>query len=161
MISADALKKYEFFKKMTDDQVKKLASIATEESHIAGAQVYDIGDPADKFYIVEEGKLVLVMDNYMGPNRAAMQVNVDFVAEGDAMGWSAIVEPNKFTLRALCIEKSKLIALDAKALRKMINDDPVIGVKIMQSITKVIATRLTHTRIILVGERGLSTLSQD
>jgi len=159
MVSAEALKKYIFFKGLIDTQLQMIASIATEESHAAGAQIYNIGDPAEKLYIVEEGKLVLVLDSDMGTHRPAMQVNIDFVANGDAMGWSALVEPYKYTLRALCIEKSKLIALDAIALRKIIHDDPVLGLKIMQSLAKLIAGRLTHTRIILVGERGLSTLT--
>jgi CRP-like cAMP-binding protein len=160
VISADVLKKYDFFRGLADTHLQKLASIATEESHAAGTQVYNIGDPAKKLYAVEEGKLVLVVDSYMGPDRPAMPANVDFVAKGEVMGWSALVEPNLYTLRALCIEKAKLIALDAVALRKMVNDDPILGVKIMQSVAKVIAVRLTHIRIILVGERGLHTMSQ-
>ncbi|HUL00122.1 MAG TPA: cyclic nucleotide-binding domain-containing protein [Nitrospirota bacterium] len=161
MLAVELLKKYDFFRGLTDDQLQKLASISADESHAAGTQIYNIGEPAEKLYIVEDGKLVLVLDSYMGPHRPALQVNIDFVAKGDAMGWSSLVEPHKYTLRALAIEKTKLITVDAKALRKMIHDDPVLGVKIMQSLAKLIAARLTHTRIILVGERGLSTLSQE
>ncbi|HOG18493.1 MAG: Cyclic nucleotide-binding domain protein [Syntrophaceae bacterium PtaU1.Bin231] len=160
MVSAELLKKYDFFSGLTDAQLQKLASIATEESHDAGSQIYKIGDTAKKLYVVEEGKMVMVMDSYMGPSRPPLQVNVDFVTKGDAMGWSALVEPYEYTLGALCIEKSKLIAFDAHALRKTVHDDPVLGVKIMESIAKVIAGRLNHTRIVLVGERGLSALNE-
>jgi hypothetical protein len=38
-------------------------------------------------------------------------------------------------------------------------DDCELGLKIMQATAKVIASRLTHTRILLVGERGLSHLT--
>ena len=160
MVSAELLKKYDFFSGLTDAQLQKLASIATEESHDAGSQIYKIGDTAKKLYVVEEGKMVMVIDSYMGPSRPPLQVNVDFVTKGDAMGWSALVEPYEYTLGALCIEKSKLIAFDAHALRKTVHDDPVLGVKIMESIAKVIAGRLNHTRIVLVGERGLSALNE-
>jgi hypothetical protein len=60
-----------------------------------------------------------------------MQVTVDVVTKGDAMGWSSVVEPYIYTLGAQCIDNAK-----------------------------VIATRLTHTQIILVGERGLSVLTE-
>lgn len=158
MISAEVLKKYDLFKGFTDTQLQKLASIATEGSHTAGAQVYDVGDSAEKLYIVEEGKLLLVMDSYKGPIRPVTQVNVAFVHAGDWMGWSTLVEPNKYTLRALCVEKTKLIVLGGQALRKMVDDDTALGLKIMKSVAKLVADRLTHTRIILVGERGLSSL---
>jgi len=161
MVTADLLRTYDFFKGLTDAQLQKLVSIATYESYAAETQIYNIGDPAVKLYIVKEGKLVLVMDSFKGPIRPAKQVNVEFVLEGEWMGWSALVEPYKYTLRALCVEKSKLIALDAFALRKMLHDDTVLGFNIMQSVAKLIASRLTHARIILVGEKGLSMLSQD
>lgn len=161
MVSADILKKYEFFKGLTDSQLQKIASIADRETHSAGEQLYHIGDTASKLYLLEEGKVVLVMDSFLGPHRPAMQVNVDFIAKGDAMGWSSLVEPYKYTLRAICLEDSALIAVDAVSLRKALEDDPALGFKVMQSLAKLIAARLTHTRIILVGERGLSTLSQD
>jgi len=160
MVSSELLKKYEFFNGLTDEQLQKLASIAAEESYDAGIQIYRIGDSAKNLYIVEEGKIVMVMDSYMGPHRPAMQVNVDFVAKGEAMGWSSVVEPYEYTLGALCIEKAKLIVFEAHTLRKTINEDPTLGLKVMQSIAKVIAGRLNHTRIVLVGERGLSTLSE-
>jgi hypothetical protein len=35
-----------------------------------------------------------------------------------------------------------------------------LGVKFMHAVAKVIAARLTHTEIILVGERGLATLTE-
>jgi hypothetical protein len=35
-----------------------------------------------------------------------------------------------------------------------------LGFKMIQAISKVIATRLAHTAIILVGERGLGTLTE-
>jgi len=38
-------------------------------------------------------------------------------------------------------------------------EDAVLGFRIMQAVAKVISTRLTHTRIILIGERGLSNLT--
>jgi CRP-like cAMP-binding protein len=76
------------------------------------------------------------------------------------MGWSAVVEPFLYTLSARCLEDTKLIAFDSLKLQEMMDEDPALGFKIMQSTAKVISTRLTHTRIILVGERGLSTLTE-
>jgi hypothetical protein len=37
--------------------------------------------------------------------------------------------------------------------------DCELGYKVMQAAAKVISLRLAHTRIILVGERGLSQLT--
>ena len=38
-------------------------------------------------------------------------------------------------------------------------EDKVLGYEVMRAAARLISNRLTHTRIILVGERGLSTKS--
>ena len=160
MISVDLLKKFAFFKGFDEGDLKKVSGFASEESFKAGAQVYKKGDPAKKLYLVEEGKIVMVMESYMGTAKPPMQVTVDIITKGDAMGWSAVVEPYTYTLGARCIDDSKAIAFDAEKLRELLIQDSTLGVKFMHSTARVIATRLTHTQIILVGERGLSTLTE-
>ena len=160
MVSIDVLKKYPFFIEMSDDQLQELAAIATEESHGAGEMIYSTGDPANKLYMVVSGKIVMVMDTPMGPHRPPMRVNVDFLTGGESMGWSSLVEPHIYTLGALCFEKSEVIAFDAETLRRIITDDCALGLKVMQSTAKIIATRLNHFRMLLVGERRLSALTE-
>jgi CRP-like cAMP-binding protein len=160
MIPISVLKEFTFFKDFSDEQLTKLTALATEESHPAGVQMYQKGDAARGLYIITQGKVVLFMDNYIGPHKPPMQVTVDMITKGDPMGWSSIVEPYLYTLGALCIDDVQLIAFDAFGLRKLMEDDCALGFKIMQEAAKVISMRLNHTRIILVGERGLSVLTE-
>ena len=160
MISVDLLKRFAFFKGFSDEEVKKFAAVATEDSYKAGVQVWKKGDPAKNLYLLEEGKVLMLLDTYVGPHRPPMQVTVDIVTKGEAIGWSAVVEPYLYTLGARCIDESKMLALDAAKLREILNADKALGFKFMHAVAKVVATRLTHTEIILVGERGLSTLTE-
>ena len=160
MVSAGSLKEYGFFKGFTDAQLKKLAAISVEETYEAGAQMYKKGDPARSLFMCREGKVVMVMENYMGPQQPPMQITVDMITRGESMGWSAVVDPYIYTLSALCIDRAKLICLDAPRLRKLMDEDTCLGYRVMKATAQVIANRLTHTRIILVGERGLSTLTE-
>jgi len=161
MVTVDLLRLFDFFQGFSDEQIKKLADIANEESYRAGVQIYKKGDPAKKLYLLEGGKIVLAMETYMGTARPPVQVTVDIITKGDAMGWSAVIEPYVYTLGARCIDDSKAIAFDGDKLRELLNKDIKLGYAFMQATAKVIATRLTHTEIILIGERGLSVLSQD
>ncbi len=160
MVSLDQLKRYKFFKGFSDEELKKLADIANEETCKAGLQIWKKGEPAKNLYLLEDGKVILVMDTYMGPQNPPMQVTVDIVSKGEAMGWSSVVEPYLYTFGARCIDDAKLIALDAAKLRDIFNEDNALGFKFMHATAKVVATRLTHTEIILVGERGLSILTE-
>ena len=160
MVSADLLKNYTFFKGFSNEELKKFADIATEVSYKAGVQLYKKGDPAKNLSLLTEGKVLMTLETYVGPQRPPMQVTVDIVTKGEAMGWSSVVEPYIYTLGARCIDDSKLINFDAAKLREILNADKALGFKFMHATAKVIATRLTHTEIILVGERGLSVLSE-
>ena len=93
MISANHLKEFAYFKGFSDPELEKLAATATEETYDAGTQIYKTGDPAKCLYLVREGKIILVMDGYLGPHKPPMQVTVDVVTQGESMGWSAVVEP--------------------------------------------------------------------
>lgn len=156
MVKKSDLREFKYFTGFTEDQLETLAAISTVESYEAGAQMYKKGDPARSLFMCLEGKVVMVMDNYMGPNQAPMQITVDIITKGECMGWSSVVEPYLYTLGALCIDNARFIALDAAKLRSLMNEDCELGYKIMQATAKVISSRLTHTRILLVGERGLS-----
>jgi len=160
MVTANMLKEFNFFKDFTIEQLERLSSIAAEETYTAGSQMYKKGDPARSLYIMKEGKVVMSLESYLGPHRPPMQVTVDTIAAGETMGWSAVVEPYIYTLGALCIDNSEFIAFDAAKLRDLMDEDCDLGFKVMKAITKIIASRLSHTRIILVGERGLSQLTE-
>jgi CRP/FNR family transcriptional regulator, cyclic AMP receptor protein len=160
MIAISVLKEFAFLKDLSNDQLIKLESLAKEENYQAGTPLYSHGDAARCLYLLQEGKVALFMDNYMGAGKPPMQVTVDIITKGESMGWSAVVEPFIYTLSARCLDDTKFVAFDSLKLRKLMDDDCALGYKIMQSTAKVISSRLSHTRIILVGERGLSTLTE-
>jgi len=160
MVTANMMKGFNFFKDFTNEQLERLSSIAAEETYAVGRQMYKKGDPARSLYILLEGKVVMSLESYLGPHRPPMQVTVDTIARGETMGWSAVVEPYIFTLGALCIDNTRLFAIDAAKLRGLMDEDCDLGYKVMKAIAKTIASRLSHTRIILAGERGLSHLTE-
>jgi len=117
MIASTILREFPFFKDFSDDQLKKLSSLAKEETYQAGTQLYSNGDVARSLYLLREGKVALFMDNYIGPGKPPMQVTIDMITRGESMGWSAVVEPFLYTLSARCLEDTKLIAFDSFKLR--------------------------------------------
>ncbi|HUH67084.1 MAG TPA: cyclic nucleotide-binding domain-containing protein [Syntrophales bacterium] len=160
MVSTDILKKHPFFKSFSDEELKELAAIATEESYKEGFQLWKRGEPAKNLYLLEGGRIVLVMHTYMGTTMPPVELPVDMITGGDAMGWSAVIEPYIYTLGARCVADSQAIVFEGTKLRELLNSDPSLGFKFMQATVKLIATRLVHTESILVGERGLSVLGE-
>jgi CRP/FNR family cyclic AMP-dependent transcriptional regulator len=158
MTIIDVLKSSTVFRQLNEEQWQKLASIASVENYPAGTVLYKEGDPAAKFYIVEKGKIILDMKAELGPHQPPMQFTVDVIAKGDAIGWSVLIEPHIYTLSALCIEDTKLIGMEAEKLRGLLIQNNGLGFEIMKATAKLIASRLKHTRVILIGERAMGQL---
>jgi hypothetical protein len=56
MVSVDLLKQYTFFKGFKDEQIKKLADTATQESYKAGYLLWEKRDRAKKLLLAGRGK---------------------------------------------------------------------------------------------------------
>lgn len=160
MVTVDQLKNFRLFEGFSDAYLRKLAGMATEESYKAGAQLWKKGDPAKALLLLVEGKALMTLDIEAGPHTPPIRVTVDIVTKGEGLGWSTVVEPYLYTRTVRCLDDLKVIAFEASSLREILNEDKALGFEFMHAIAKVVRNRLSHTEIILIGERGLSTLTQ-
>jgi CRP-like cAMP-binding protein len=161
MVSAAFLKECNVFEGLPDAQIEKLAAIAKEEAYPTGALLYKEGDPSTQLYLVQQGKVFLEMKCDMGPTRPPMQVIIDVVTRREAFGWSAFVEPNLHTLSALIAEPTKMIVFDGGKMRALMEEECAMGFEIMKGLSRLLASRLNHTRVLLIGERALATLTSN
>jgi CRP-like cAMP-binding protein len=161
MASAAFLKECNVFQGLSDAQIEKLVAIAKEESFPTGTLLYKEGDPSTHLYLVEQGKVFLEMKSDMGPARPPMQVIIDVVTRREAFGWSAFVEPNLHTLSALIAEPTKMTIFDGGKMRALMEEDCEMGFEIMKGLTRLLASRLNHTRVLLIGERALAHLTSN
>jgi hypothetical protein len=90
-----------------------------------------------------------------------MQVIIDVVTRREAFGWSAFVDPHLHTLSALIAEPTKMIVFEGGKMRVLMEEDCQMGFEIMKGLTRLLASRLNHTRVLLIGERALATLTSN
>jgi CRP-like cAMP-binding protein len=159
MTLKEELKKSILFKDLTDDEIDKLLPLCEVVDFPSGTDVYSEGDFAEKFYIVRKGKVLLDLKNTMAPYDPPGRMIVDMVSPGEGMGWSALVEPYHYTLSGKCAESTSLIAVNGPGLLELMTRECHMGLNIMKAVAKVIANRLNHTRVLIVGERGLHAIN--
>lgn len=161
MVSAAFLKECDIFNGLNDAQLKELVAIAREEDYAPGTMLYKIGDPSTHLYLIEKGKVFLEMISDMGPTRPPMQVTVDVVSRRGAFGWSAFEEPNLHTLTALVADSTRMISFEGKTLKTLMDKDPQIGFEIMKGLSRLLASCLKDSRLLLMSERALALLTSD
>ena len=146
MISSDDLKRIEFFADLTDEEIKLIQGICREESYHTGDYIFAEDSPADNLYILKNGKVSI--DIKVGSGKYLSVYTVSRFAE--PFGWSAIVEPFRFTAAARSVVDSTVFAVDRKRLMELIEKDYHMGFLVMRRVAKIISERVRETRLQLI-----------
>lgn len=161
MALIDTLKNTEFFGGVETTHLEKLANLCRGSSYKEGEIIFNEGDEAKEIYVLVDGRVALEMEIRPVPSRPSIPTAVEVVTEGETIGWSALVEPYVYTLSARCITHCRVLAINGDMLRKVMADDVALGYELMRRLTKIISSRLTHTRLRLTSGLGLVLLGRE
>lgn len=142
MVSVEILKDLSCLKDLNEEQLAQIAQIAVEKSFKKGSYVHKQDDPAEALYIVTSGRVAIEID--LPRHR---KICIDIVEAGELFGWSAVVPPHVFTAAALCMEETTLVELTRGPLYDLIDHNTSLKASIMETLSKIIATRLRDTRL--------------
>jgi CRP/FNR family cyclic AMP-dependent transcriptional regulator len=118
-----------------------LADCAMRSQFIAGEVVFQKGETANRFYLIERGRVAL--ESSTG-NEA---VRVDEVGPGDLLGWSWIFPPYVWHFDARAIEPTTAIFLYGTMLRDYCELDPALGYELFKRMSEVMMRRLQAARV--------------
>ena len=141
-LPVERLAGWEFFAGLTGDQVERIAACGTEIEFAADRQILAAGRPADRWYLIERGKVVIEIDG-AGRGLAAIET----IGVGEVLGISWLLPPYRWAFDARAVEPTAAIAIDAETLRAECDADPVLGYELYRSFAAVIHNRLVATRV--------------
>ncbi|MBI2849841.1 MAG: cyclic nucleotide-binding domain-containing protein [Chloroflexi bacterium] len=157
MSTKQFLKECVLFEGLNDSELEKIAASAVEKEYEAGSTMFSTGDAADELFVIEEGRVAVQMTLPKSSGQASRRITVDVVTKNEIAGWSAIVEPYKYTFTAVCLQKTNAMAINGNKLRSLLRDNPQIGYEVLRGLSRVIAAGLNDTRQVLISERLLSS----
>ena len=151
----------ELFGSLTEDELSKIAPLCSDFVAIEGATILMEGRNASHLYVVTDGQVAL--QKWIRPPHGtrSRRTTITLCRPGEIVGWSALVEPYKYTLSAVAWEHTRLINIDAKMLRRTLDTHPEIGYKVMSSLAAVVLRRLRQTTGTLINEREVSFAGLD
>jgi len=150
------LKRAEVFLGLDDSDLSKIAALPScrEEAYQSEEVIFKAGNEARYLYVLKEGQVDLVMEVPPKSKQAATKIVVDRITTGGFFGWSAIVEPHFYVMSAICKEPSKVVIISGVELMALFDRDYYIGYKVLQSLSRIIGTRLRDMEQVLVkGQR--------
>ncbi len=146
MIDYDDLIRIDLFDDLTEEELKSIREICSEERYAPGEFIFKEGSQAKRLYVLKEGKVSIEIQ--VGDNK---HLSVFTISQGaDLFGWSALVEPFKFTASARCVDAATVLAVDGVKLMGLIEKDYRMGFLIMRRILRFISQRVRDSRLQLI-----------
>ena len=141
-----------FLSGLDADALRLLARCAANLRFPAGAVICRQGEAATHFYLIQHGRVAL--DLYESRHGSH---TIQTLEAGEVLGWSWLVEPYRWQFDARAIDLVRVVSLDAACLREVCDASPVLGYTIVKRLTRVMAQRLTATRLQLMDLYGTRT----
>jgi CRP/FNR family transcriptional regulator, cyclic AMP receptor protein len=140
---------HELFRDLEPRYVNLLTGCAANVRFDAGAFLFREGQPADRFFVVRQGRVALEID---APGRGPIVIQT--LGEDDVIGYSWLFPPYRWRFDARAIEPTRALALDGQCLRGKCDDDPVLGYELMKRFAGIALQRLQATRLQLLDVYG-------
>ncbi len=144
----DLLKESRVFKEFTTQELGKIANICARIALKDGERIFEAESPAEYLYIVAEGAVELHFKVIY--YHALKEMTLDRKFKGEAFGWSALTEPNIYTLSALAMQDSELLRIKANDIIKLCAENNHLGYILMKNIAEIVGERFASIQKILI-----------
>ena len=149
-----------FFEGLDDEGRRRLSEIVRRRTLETGEYLFLLGDNAGDFFVLVKGKVDLCLPVRL--RGGLKDVSVESVRAGQALGWSALVKPYRFTLSARATEPSEVVCLARRDLLDLFESDLGIGYAFFTKVCEVVGIRLLTFQALWVRElqRALDSEAQ-
>ncbi len=133
LVNIDRLRKVDILQGLVEGELQSIAQYFEEESVDAGVTLCKEGTNAERLYVLEQGKVSI-------SSKKGGQYDID--TPGKIVGWSFLVPPFLYTASAVTTTPSKVLVIKSPDFYYVIHKEPKMGMKVINNLTQVIASRL-------------------
>ena len=106
-----------------------------------GQVIFREGEPANRFYLLETGRVILESSGGLGD-----PVVIDTIGAGDLLGWSWMFPPHTWHFTARSTEPTTAIFFYGTILREYCEKDHSLGYELLKRMTAVMNRRMQAAR---------------
>ncbi len=130
--------------------IRELESIARLEPAARGERLFRHGDAADTFYLVKDGRFTLTIE--MRALDDHFEIPVEEKVAGEALGWSALVEPHRSIYSAYCTQSGSVVAFSRGDLEELMSSDLNLGQRFWRNLNQLIGSRIRPLQQLWIEE---------
>jgi CRP-like cAMP-binding protein len=149
---AKLLSTHHIFKELKPEYITFLSECAREHSFKAGTVIFKTGEPAEKFYLIKVGRVVLQV--YSPPKGA---LNIMTLNGNSVLGWSWLYSPYAWHFDARAVSDTTAFTFNAIMVRAECERDFEFGYMFTKCFGQIMTRRLAATRLQLLDIFGTDT----
>lgn len=140
------------FKDLTPSQRSFFAAYFNSCEYAQGAIIFTQEAPADFYYLLVTGEVLVRYKPYDGPELTVAQVT-----SGGVFGWSAALGSSKYTTSAICNTDCQLLRMCGEDLHHLCRQDPKAGTSLLDLLASAVAERYnnTYTQVVALLEYSI------
>jgi CRP-like cAMP-binding protein len=133
-----AFSQADLFWGMSIDFVTAATDLAVHITCNEGDRLFDIGDPADRFYSLLKGSVTM---------RRGKDTLYTAKQAGEIFGWSALIHREDYAAAATCDVKSELLNIKSKPFLKLLDDSPQDKAALYERLARMLGNQLLEVYI--------------
>jgi CRP-like cAMP-binding protein len=136
-----AVAAHPFLVGVSEHHIRLLADCAIRTHFETGQVIFREGEAANRFYLVEQGEVVLEAEG-AGDKRIAIET----IRDGDLVGWSWLFPPYVWHFSARATKPTTAIFFYGTILREYCEKDHTLGFELFKRMGEVMTRRLQLAR---------------
>jgi CRP-like cAMP-binding protein len=136
-----------FFRDLPPEHISLLADCAMRSHFEKDEQIFRSGDPANRFYLLQKGKVALESATH------GAVTTLQHIGAGDVLGWSWLFRPYTWHFDARAFEPTDAIFLYGTRVRELCDSNHDLGYELMNRTANVLIDRLMAVRGEMAGKK--------
>ena len=127
----DLLRKVSLFADLSDDQIAALSRVTVSRRFPKDAMIFEEGDFADALYMVEKGKVKVLLSDADGHD-----VIISILQTGECFGEMALVDSEVRSARVVTMTPSEVLMISKAEFQRWLTGHPEISMALMQELAR-------------------------
>jgi CRP/FNR family transcriptional regulator, cyclic AMP receptor protein len=132
--------KHELLTGLSSAEIEQVMALGTRLTVPSGGSLFKLGDPADRLFLLERGRIHLTLPMQLRGHDE--EILVEEKSPGQTVGWSALIPPHRFTLSAHAPLTTEVTAFPRERLQEYLESSPQTAYKITSNLALVMGRRL-------------------
>jgi CRP-like cAMP-binding protein len=127
-------------KDLAEADAAAVLALATKQRLPSSGELFKLGAEATSLYVIERGRISLTLPLKLQGREE--DILIEERLPGQTVGWSALIPPHRFTLKATAQLETDVLVFSRAALQEYFAAHPKVGYLMTHNLASVVGQRL-------------------